>query len=89
MADFEPRLRDEFVLSTARGELALQLSEVRRLGQALREGGAYSLLFLAPPGPFMPQATYPLTHPDFGTLEIFLVPIGPVDGRNGYEAVFT
>ncbi|MEA2872676.1 MAG: hypothetical protein QOH67_2652 [Hyphomicrobiales bacterium] len=88
-ADFEPRLHDEFSLRGANGEIALQLSEVRKLGQARRAGGAFSLLFLSAPGPVLPQAIYPLTHPGLGTVELFLVPIGRVDGRNGYEAVFT
>ena len=69
--------------------MTLELAEVRRLGQAMREGGAFSLLFVSPPGPFLPQAIYPLTHTSLGTLEIFLVPIGPVGGGNAYEAVFT
>ena len=89
VADFEPRLSDEFRVRTPNGEVALQLSEVRKLGQALRKGGAFALLFVSPPGPFLPQATYALTHPGLGTLEMFLVPIGPSGGGNGYEAVFT
>jgi len=47
------------------------------------------LTFLSPPGPFLPQAIYPLQHPAFEALDLFLVPIGPKDGGNGYEAVFT
>ena len=35
------------------------------------------------------QVTYPLAHPELGTLEIFIGPIGPMDGGNGYQAVFT
>jgi hypothetical protein len=62
---------------------------VRRLGQALRDGGAFSLVFAAKSGAVLPQAVYPLAHPALGTLEIFLVPIGPVPGGMGYEAVFT
>ena len=88
-ADFEARRSDEFRAQTPKGEVVLQLSEVRKLGQAMRKGGAFSLLFVSPPGPFLPQAMYPLTHPDLGTLEMFLVPIGKVSGSNGYEAVFT
>ena len=89
VADFEPRLRDEFKLLTSNGELPLQLAEVRRLGTALRAGGAFSLLFVSPPGPFLPQGIYPLAHPVMGTIELFIVPIGPAHGANGYEAVFT
>jgi hypothetical protein len=89
--DFEPRINDAFVLrhGGAGGELALILAEIRRLGRAKRTGGAFSLLFLAPAGPFLPQAIYPLTHAALGTIELFLVPLGRLPGGNGYEAVFT
>jgi len=86
--DFEPRLQQEFHLQ-APNELTLKLVEVRRLGQAMREGGAFSLLFVSARGAFLPQATYELTHPELGTLELFIVPVGPAAGGNGYEAVFT
>jgi hypothetical protein len=86
---FELRRQDEFRLGLRDGHLDLRLSEVNRLGQALRAGGAFSLMFLSKDGPALPQAMYSLTHPALGTLEIFLVPIGPVRGGRGYEAVFT
>lgn len=52
----------------------------------------FSLLFLGPARPILPQAIYPLEHPALGKLEIFLVPIGP-DPRGKqsgmrYEAAF-
>lgn len=88
-ADFEPRIEDDFRVSAPAGEVSLRLVEVRRLGKGLRQGDAFSLTFLSPPGPFLPQAIYPLLHPGFEALDLFLVPIGPKDGGNGYEAVFT
>lgn len=88
-ADFEPRLDDEFRLATEEGVSALKLVEVRRLGRALREGGAFALTFRSPPGPFLTQAIYPLNNTALGTVELFLVPMGPKDGDNCYEAVFT
>jgi hypothetical protein len=87
--DFEPCRDQNFPLTTSTGTLDLKLVEVRRLGQALREGGAFSLTFQSPPGPFVPQATYPIGHPKLGTLEMFIVPIGPKDGGNQYEVIFT
>jgi hypothetical protein len=89
VSDFEPLIESDFRLWAANEELTLRLAEVRRLGQALREEGAFSLLFVSPPGPFLQQGMYPLTHADLGTLDIFIVPIGALASGNGYEAVFT
>jgi len=89
VTDFEPLHGADFHLAAPKGEFLLKLAEVRHLGTALREGGAFSLVFTAPPGPFLPQAIYPLTHPELGTLELFIVPLGPKDGANRYEVIFT
>jgi hypothetical protein len=85
--DFEPHSGETFCLSP--GNRELELIEVKRIGKALRAGGAFSLLFVSAPEPFLPQAIYALAHPLLGTLERFLVPLGPLRGGNGYEAVFT
>jgi hypothetical protein len=87
--DFTPRINDQFRIETPAGRFELKLVEVRELGVALRKGGAFTLTFLAPPGPFLQQAIYPLEHSALGTLDLFIVPLGPKDGGNGYEAVFT
>jgi hypothetical protein len=88
-ADFEPLSGGDFTLAAPNSALVLKLTDVRRLGTALREGGAFSLLFTTPPGPFLPQAIYPITHPALGTVELFIVPLGPKDGANRYEVIFT
>ena len=88
-ADFAQHINEPFRIVTPSAPLELKLSEVRELGVALRKGGAFALTFLSPPGPFLPQAIYPLDHPTLGTFELFLVPLGPQDGSNSYEAVFT
>jgi hypothetical protein len=85
---FEPWLQSGFRLRTDGGEIELTLAEVKPLGQAARTGGAFSLLLVAKAGPVLPQAIYTITQADLGTLEIFLVPIGPAPGGMGYEAVF-
>jgi len=88
-ADFEPFNGGDFTLAAASGEFVLKLTGVRHLGAALRAGGAFSLTFTTPPGPFLPQAIYPITHPELGTVELFIVPLGPKDGANRYEVIFT
>jgi hypothetical protein len=88
-ADFAPRVNEQFRIVAPGGELDLKLVEVRELGVALRKGGAFALTFQAPPGPFLPQATYALQNQALGRLDLFIVPLGPKDGGNVYEAVFT
>lgn len=88
-ADFTPRVNDQFRVVMPEGRLDLKLVEVRELGVALRKGGAFALTFLSPPGPFLPQGTYPLENSVLGALDLFIVPLGPKDGGNSYEAIFT
>jgi hypothetical protein len=85
--DFEPHSGESFRLAAAGGEL--KLVAVRRLGQALRAGGAFSLTFVSPPGPILPQAIYTLEHPALGSLAIFLVPLSRTQDGVTYEAIFT
>jgi hypothetical protein len=89
IGDFSPHLDTLFEMQAPGGTIALKLVKAEPAGQSGRAGGAFSLLFLAPAGPFLPQAIYPVTHPALGTMEIFLVPVGPTQGGNGYHAVFT
>ena len=46
-------------------------------------------MFASGPGLYLPQAIYPLHHPQLGTLEIFLVPIKPDKRGSLFQAVFT
>jgi hypothetical protein len=87
--DFTPHLDATFDMQTAGGVVALKLAKVDPAGDSGRAGGAFSLIFVAPKGPWLPQGVYPVQHPTLGTLEIFLVPIGPASGGNGHQAVFT
>jgi hypothetical protein len=48
----------------------------------------FSLLFVGPADPLLPQATFLLTHPTLGELPVFLVPVGQDAGGVRYEAVF-
>ena len=90
--DFAGRLGETFVAHAGDGAtLAIELVEVERLAAAqegMREG--FSLGFLGPAGDvYLPQATWPLEHPALGRHDVFLVPLGPVEGRMQYQAVFT
>jgi hypothetical protein len=50
----------------------------------------FSAYFLGPRAPVLPQKIYKVEHGPMGTLELFLVPIGPDPKAGGmlYEAVF-
>jgi len=89
VADFEPRQGETFTLRAPDRALELELMQIKKLGESGRAGGAFSLLLRGKPGPYLPQATYPIDHPALGTLDMFIVPIGPVPGGNGYEIIFT
>jgi hypothetical protein len=87
--DFTPHIDAIFDVQTAAGVVPLKLAKVDPAGDSGRAGGAFSLIFVAPKGPWLPQGVYPVPHPVLGIMEIFLVPVGPASGGNGYQAVFT
>jgi hypothetical protein len=88
IGDFSPHLDATFDMQTPGGVVPLKLVKVDPVGDSGRAGGAFSLIFVAPKGPWLPQAVYPVPHPVLGIMEIFLVPVGPASGGNGYQAVF-
>jgi hypothetical protein len=49
----------------------------------------FSIVFRGPAAPILPQRIYRLEHPEIGSCEIFLVPIGPDEHGLRYEAIFT
>jgi uncharacterized protein DUF6916 len=89
IGDFTPHLEAVFDMQTAGGVVPLKLAKVDPAGDSGRAGGAFSLVFVAPKGPWLPQAIYPLRHPALGRMEMFLVPVGPAFGGNSYQAIFT
>lgn len=48
----------------------------------------FSLIFHGPLEPVLPQCIYHLNHESLGSIEIFLVPVGPEGQSMQYEAVF-
>ncbi|MEM7049389.1 MAG: hypothetical protein AAF604_07005 [Acidobacteriota bacterium] len=71
-------------------ELELTIHEVTALPQ--HDGQTrppFSVLFRGPEAPVLEQAIYSLGHSDLGTMELFLVPLGPKKSGFEYEAVFT
>jgi hypothetical protein len=92
--DFDPHAGTAFQVRLDPAEsVELVLAEVGELvDPAGREEEIrrhpFSLVFRGAHRFVLPQRTYVLEHPVMGTLEIFLVPIGPNNQGMGYEAVF-
>jgi len=93
--DFSPLLQEAFRLTYAESALPLEvvLVQATELGEATSPPGSrrrpFSLIFRGPLAPILPQRIYSLGHQALGTLEIFLVPIGPDSVGMRYEAIFT
>jgi len=85
--DFGDCLETQFVADGAGGPAALLLVGLQQGANSARME-SFSLLFCGPIAPYLPQGIYRLQHEKLGTMEMFLVPLGP-DGRGmQYEAVF-
>jgi hypothetical protein len=87
--DFQPHVESTFAAQPASGgPFTLTLVDVCR-GAATRSREQFTLTFVGGPNPPVQQGILHLEHDVLGTLDLFVVPIGPgVDGRHRYEAVF-
>jgi hypothetical protein len=92
-ADFSPYLNQAFHLhQEGMNIVSLELVEVMEIGSATRPEARmpFSIQFLGPIGPqYLAQGTYCLEHEHMGALDVFIVPLGPQEGRMRYEAIFT
>lgn len=87
---FSPHRGEEVALQFGDATIPLTLAEVTPLGSArdATSRAPFSLLFLGPASPSLPQQIYRLAHETLGAFELFLVPLGPDRGRMRYEAIF-
>jgi hypothetical protein len=92
LSTFVPSVGDAFVIEAAEGpRVELTLTDAAT-GPWQPEGEsafAFELIFRGPPDPVLPQATYLMTHPVLGSLEIFIVPIERDASGSTYQAVFS
>ena len=86
---FEPHVGTHFqsAPSVAGDALELELASCVESPHARPDHPAFSLFFLAPGGEHLPQQIFTLNHRELGEFELFLVPVGPENGRMQYEAV--
>ena len=86
---FEPLRGDTFRVRIDDRVLDLELIEVGALPiHAEHKRAPFALVFRAPAGVRLEQATYRVEHDRIGTVEIFMVPIGQVNGALRLEAIF-
>jgi hypothetical protein len=97
---FAPHIGERFVINVETlPPLELELVSVTEVGtvpsgQSIKDMDdhkgrkPFSLLFRGRREIYMAQHIYPLEHEKFGTLEIFLVPMGPDQQGMLYEAIF-
>jgi hypothetical protein len=89
--DFEARRGEAFRLTLPGVVVVLELIEVTAhpyLPPDPNRRRGFSLLFRGGGPGHVPQGTYRLENQAMGTLDLFLVPLGPRDGAMAYEAVF-
>jgi hypothetical protein len=91
---FEPLVGTSFRLRLGAKVLELELVQADKLTAYPGRGGKmpkrdpFSLVFRGAREFVLPQQIYTLEQETLGHLEIFLVPIGPDDVGQRYEAVF-
>src|SRR5688572_32081511 len=91
--DFQSQLDQLFCIHLGNATtIDLQLVSVKELGAASQPEfrNPFSLHFLGPVSrQYLPQHTYQMVNEKLGTIDIFVVPLGPEAGRMRYEAIFT
>jgi len=91
---FSRRLGAQFTVELEEGptvELVLTEAAEPEFADSERAPGhrrAFSVVFLGPREPILPQRTYSFSHDELGDFELFIVPIAQDDLGTQYEAVF-
>ena len=89
--NFEHCLNQVFRLNHDSGTFEVELIACQKLHSHGRKEGQrepFSLIFLGPRQPVLPQRMYNFDFGQLGSFEIFIVPIGPDSSGMKYEAVF-
>jgi hypothetical protein len=89
---FRQLLHQAFTIHTSdNNQLQTELVEVKNLQkESSREKVGFSILFHGPKDPCLSQSMYRVENEQLGSVEIFLVPIGPDNSGQymQYEAIF-
>jgi hypothetical protein len=94
-ADFSPYLNQPFrICAESLAPIEAKLIEVTDLGsgpageQEAVPRQPFSIVLRGPGDVVLPQRIYRVEHEEMGTLDLFLVPIGPDARGMRYEAIF-
>jgi len=91
-SDFTPFLHQPFCIHLDGIEpIQLEMVSVIESDQGANPGvrRSFSIHFLGPASSqYLIQHIYRLEHDQMGVLDLFLVPLGPQEGRMRYEAIF-
>lgn len=92
--DFLPYLHTTFTIQLQGIEpIELELDKVTPLPVESRgpiQRQPFSLIFLGPKSTqYLLQHIYTIEHPQMGMLDLFIVPLGLLEGRMQYEVIFT
>ncbi len=92
-SDFSPYLNEMFFIRLEGIEpIDLELESVTEAGSRSKPEARqpFSVHFLGPiSSQYLLQHIYSLEHHQMGTLDLFLVPLGPERGRMRYETILT
>jgi Domain of unknown function (DUF6916) len=90
--DFLKCLHERFEIRHGGETIKLQLIECRTLPSSQKkdsERKPFGVIFRGPRAPVLAQRIYRLEGTSIGTLEIFIVPVGPDAEGMRYEAIFS
>jgi hypothetical protein len=89
-ADFSPLLHERFRFDAAGASpFDVELIDVSESGAPGQARAQFALTFRGGPEPPLPQRIYSVEHDRIGRLDLFVVPLGPDDLGQRYEAAFT
>jgi hypothetical protein len=90
--DFSGRIGETFAATATGGpSLTLTLREAEALYAPPGDQGRtpFSLEFTDPSQEHLPQQTVAIEHPELGSFDLFVVPLGPGPDGMRYQAIFT
>ena len=87
---FNNQLDQVFQIRGEFGTIEATLVECKKLsGPPLNDRAPFSIVMRGPMEPQLEQSSYTVENDAMGSMEIFLVPLGPDKTGMQYEAVFT